>query len=81
MGPDSIRAGDPEMKTMTCRQLGGTCDHRMSAETWEEMVSLMARHVIDCHPDVAKEMEALHDADPEQWNREMKPKWVATAEA
>lgn len=32
------------MKTMTCRQLGGGCDEKFSAETWEEMSQLSNAH-------------------------------------
>jgi len=35
------------MKTMTCNQLGGTCDQKLSAETWDEMVKAMTRHVME----------------------------------
>jgi hypothetical protein len=39
------------------------------------MVGLMAKHVIENHPNVAKEMEKMHNEDPTKWVREMKPKW------
>ena len=29
------------MKTMTCRQLGGPCEQRLSADSWDEMVKAM----------------------------------------
>ena len=32
------------MKTMTCKQLGGACDMRFSAETFEEMVAMSKQH-------------------------------------
>ena len=63
------------MKTMTCKQLGGPCDHALSAESWEEMVQKMVKHVMETHPDTAKEMEKMHNEDPKKWGREMKPKW------
>ena len=25
------------MKTMTCQQLGGKCDQKLSADTWDQM--------------------------------------------
>ena len=50
------------MKTMTCRELGGTCDQKLSADSWDEMVKVMTRHVIEKHPDVAKQMEKIRDA-------------------
>jgi predicted small metal-binding protein len=65
------------MKTMTCKELGGACDQKLSAETWDEMVKTMTKHVTEKHPDVAKEMEAMHKKDPQQWGKEMKPKWEA----
>ena len=40
----------------------------------------MTKHVMGKHPDVAKEMEKMHNADPKRWGREMKPKFDAAAE-
>lgn len=68
------------MKTMTCAELGGACDQKLSAETWDEMIKKMTAHVMDQHPDVAEKMKAMHEADPEQWGKEMKPKWEAAPE-
>jgi predicted small metal-binding protein len=69
------------MKTMTCKQLGGICDQKLSAESWDGMVKAMTQHVIDKHPDVAKKMEQMHNEDPKKWSSEMKPKWEAAPEA
>jgi predicted small metal-binding protein len=69
------------MKTMTCRELGGPCDQELSANTWEEMVKTVTRHVMDKHPDTARAMEKMHNEDPKKWGREMKPKWDAITEA
>jgi predicted small metal-binding protein len=68
------------MKTLTCRELGGTCDQELSASSWGEMVKNMTRHVMDRHPEVAMKMEKMHNEDPEKWAREMKPKWDAAPE-
>ena len=68
------------MKTMTCQQLGGKCDHKLSADTWEQMVQAMTKHVMDKHPDVAKDMEKMHNEDPKKWGAEMKPKWDAAVQ-
>jgi predicted small metal-binding protein len=65
------------MKTMTCRELGGSCDKELAANSWEEMVQVMTRHVMEKHPDVARNMEKMHNEDPKRWGREMKPKWEA----
>ncbi|HIP20982.1 MAG TPA: DUF1059 domain-containing protein [Sulfurimonas sp.] len=32
------------MKTMTCKQLGGACDTKFTAETFEEMAELSRAH-------------------------------------
>lgn len=32
------------MKTMTCRQLGGACDKKFHANTFEEMAELSKKH-------------------------------------
>ena len=45
------------MKTMICRELGGSCDHKLSAETWGEMVNNMTAHVPEKHPEMADEMK------------------------
>jgi predicted small metal-binding protein len=68
------------MKTMRCRDLGGTCDKKLSANTWDEMVKTMTRHVLQEHPEVAKQMEKMHNEDPTKWGKEMKPKWDAAPE-
>lgn len=57
-------SGAIQMKTMTCRELGGKCDQKLSAVSWDEMVQAMTKHVMDKHPDVAKEMERMHKEDP-----------------
>jgi predicted small metal-binding protein len=68
------------VKTLTCKQLGGTCEQKLSANSWDEMVKVMTKHVMDKHPDVAKKMEKMHNEDPQRWARETKPKWEAAAE-
>jgi predicted small metal-binding protein len=68
------------MKTMTCKTLGGPCDQKLTAGTWGEMVSKMTHHVMSNHPETAKDMEKMHNDDPEKWGKEMKPKWEATPE-
>ncbi|HZD76876.1 MAG TPA: hypothetical protein VE218_07715 [Acidobacteriaceae bacterium] len=69
------------MKTLTCRQLGGACDEKLTAETWDDMVKTISKHVMEKHPDVAKDMEKMHNEDPRKWGREMKPKWDAAKAA
>lgn len=68
------------MKTMTCKELGGVCDQKLSADTWDQMVKTMTSHVMAKHPQVAKKMEEMHNDDPKQWAKETKPKWDAAPE-
>ncbi len=35
------------MKTMTCQQLGGPCDHELRAETADGIIKLQDRHLKD----------------------------------
>ena len=68
------------MKAMTCKELGGDCDTVLSAQTWDEMVSIMTEHVIAKHPHVVERMAKMHEEDPGRWSKEIKPKWNAARE-
>jgi predicted small metal-binding protein len=77
---DSLRHGHRRSimkKTMTCKELGGACETKLTASSWDEMVQTMTRHVMTKHPDVAKAMEKMHKEDSAKWSREMRPKWEA----
>ncbi|HTB31066.1 MAG TPA: DUF1059 domain-containing protein [Bacteroidia bacterium] len=69
------------MKTMSCKELGGPCEAKISANTWDEMVKKMTKHVITNHPDTAKEMEKMHNKDPKKWGKAYKPRWDAAPES
>ena len=68
------------MKALACKELGGKCDFKVAAETWDEAVQKMTAHVMEMHPDVAEKMKKMHEEDPKRWAREYKPKWEAAAE-
>jgi len=68
------------MKIMTCRELGGSCDQELSAQTWDEVVKTMTKHVIVQHPYTARAMGKMHNEDAIRWGRETKPKWDAKPE-
>jgi hypothetical protein len=42
------------------------------------MVGAMTKHVMEHHPDTTREMQRMHQQDPDQWRRQMKPKWEAS---
>ena len=45
------------MKGMTCKELGGACNLKLMAQSWGDMVLLMARHLKERHPDKEFEFE------------------------
>ena len=55
------------MKTMTCRQLGGPCDHELRAVTADQVIKDQDRHI----------KQAVKDGDPthEQAREDMKNRW------
>lgn len=49
------------MKTMTCKQLGGACDEKFSANTFEEMAELAKQHGTEMfHQKDEKHLEAMN---------------------
>ena len=55
------------MKTMTCKDLGGPCDHRHTGATADDVINAQDRHL--------KEMVAAGDAAHEPARRDMKSRW------
>jgi len=41
------------------------------------MVRTMTKHVMERHPDTAKERERMHTQEPRRWGAEIRPKWEA----
>ena len=56
-----------QMKTMTCRQLGGPCDHPNHGDTADEVIKAQDRHL--------KEIVAGGDSAHEGALKEMKGRW------
>jgi hypothetical protein len=55
------------MKTMTCRQLGGPCDHEHEGESADDVINAQDRHL--------KEMVAGGDEDHREAAEAMKSRW------
>jgi predicted small metal-binding protein len=55
------------MKTMTCKQLGGPCDHPHRGSTADEVIKAQDQHL--------KDMVAGGDAAHEPARNEMKGRW------
>ena len=50
------------MKTMTCRQLGGACDKKFHANTFEEIAEMSKKHGMEMFQAGDKEhMEAMNE--------------------
>ena len=54
------------MKTMTCRQLGGACDQKFSADSFDEIAALSKKHGMQmfqkgdkAHLDAMNEMQKM----------------------
>jgi hypothetical protein len=54
------------MKTMTCKQLGGTCDEAFHADTFESMAEQSKKHAMDmfqkgdqAHLEAMNKMQAM----------------------
>ncbi len=65
-----------QMKTMNCKQLGGSCDEEFHADTFEEMAELSKQHGTEMyqkqeasHLEAMKEMQELmkNPEDMERW--------------
>ncbi len=55
------------MKTMTCKQLGGPCDHEHHGETADDIINDQDQHL--------KDMVASGDTDHQAALTEMKGRW------
>lgn len=74
------------MKTMSCRQMGGPCDEKISGETAEDMMMNGAAHVTmkanegdAAHAEVQKMMDEMRGdkAGGDRWFAEFKEKFDA----
>ena len=55
------------MKTMTCKQLGGPCDHELQGETADDVIKAQDRHL--------NEVVAGGDSTHEGALKDMKGRW------
>lgn len=68
------------MKTMTCAQMGGTCDTAISAETKDEMMAKGMAHLEEAHPEMAADIKATPKDDPKMvaWGQKFDQDWENT---
>jgi predicted small metal-binding protein len=68
------------MKTMTCADLSGPCDAKMTAATPDELVKMAMAHVESAHPDLAAKVKAMPKEETEKWMADFTAKWNARPE-
>jgi len=77
------------MKTMTCKQLGGACDMKFTAATFEEIAKLSKAHGTEMYQQkepahlaaMGKMRELMHNPDDMQkWFAERKEEFDALAD-
>lgn len=67
---------------MTCMQMGGPCDSKVSGNTPDELMGNGMMHLQTAHPDMAAKIQATPPDDPMMvaWNEKFKADWDATPE-
>jgi predicted small metal-binding protein len=67
------------MKTMTCSQMGGMCEEKITGATEEEMMANGMKHLEAAHPEMAATVKAMDPADPKmvEWNAKFKADFAA----
>ena len=68
------------MKTMTCRDMGGPCDAKISGKTPKEMINNGMEHVKKAHPEMMKDMDTMSKDEEKKWNDSFMKKWNMTSE-
>jgi predicted small metal-binding protein len=68
------------MKTMTCREMGGLCDHEISAQTAKEMMDEGMKHLKKEHPEMAQKMSSMSKEENDQWKADFMKRWDGISE-
>ena len=71
------------MKTMTCKDMGGPCDAKITAGTAQEMMKKGGEHVMamkdPAHMKVAEQMNNGTPESNKQWEEMFMKKWEAAS--
>jgi len=67
------------MKTLTCSQMGGPCDAKISGATKDEMMANAMKHLETAHPDMAADVKKASATDPMmvEWNKKFDADFAA----
>lgn len=70
------------MKTMTCSQMGGSCDATITGATEDEMMANGMKHLEEAHPQMAEDVKKASPTDPMmvEWNAKFKKDFEAAPE-
>lgn len=70
------------MKAMTCAQMGGPCDAKITGSTPDEIIANGMKHLEESHPDMAEQVKAADPQDPMmiEWNRKFREDYAAAPE-
>ena len=70
------------MKTMTCAQMGGMCNEKITAATADEMIAKGMDHMKVAHPEMAASIAAMPKDHPAivEWQEKFTKEWDATPE-
>jgi predicted small metal-binding protein len=72
---DAQLPGLLRMKILTCRELGGECDQPLSANSWEEMLVRLMKHIDDNHSDLSQTIDESCRRYPDMWSDEIRSKF------
>lgn len=68
------------MKTITCKAMGGPCDAKLSANSYDEIMKVGMAHMEKAHPDMAEKVKSMPKDDPMmvEWEKSFKKTWAET---
>jgi predicted small metal-binding protein len=65
------------MKTMTCKQLGGACDHTFSANSFDEIAMMVSKHAREkVQQGDAAHIEAMNEMRKSMTSQEAMDAWM-----
>ncbi len=70
------------MKMMTCRQLGGPCDEKITGSTPDEMMANGMKHLEKAHPQMAADVKSMPEDDPKmvEWSKKFQADFAKAKE-
>jgi len=60
---------------MDCKDMGGSCDAKMTAGSAEEMIKMGVDHAHASHPELVETMKGMSTEETAAWNTEMTRKF------